>query len=354
MNERLKWLKNQLTALELEGMIVSNPANVKYLTGLDAEGIFLITPKENAFITDSRYIEDVNNSITVDQEIAAYNSKELASIDYEMFFEKDSNIGFEESYVTYADYEKYMRQYKVNLSETNELIEKQRSIKDEKELEYIKKACEITDKAFEYIIKNIKVGMTERQVAFEIQKYMIEHGADGLAFDTIVASGANSSKPHAVPTDRVIKQGDTLLFDMGAKYKGYCADMSRTVFVGYSDYKIQYEFVLEQQRKISNSFKDGANIKTVIKQAEQDYEEADYEVMHAFGHSLGLDVHESPVLRSKVDQYLKENMVLAIEPGIYEEKKYGIRIEDTYLVTLNGIEQLTKSNKKLTIIDLIS
>ena len=272
MNRRLKWLKNQLKALNLEGMIVSNPINIKYLTGLNAEGVLIIAPRETVFITDSRYIEDVNSKLTISDEIVAYDSKNLSKYDYEGFFMICENIGFEENYVTYANYLKYLQTYKVNLVETEGLIERQRFIKDEEEIECIKKACEITDKTFDYIIHNIKRGMTEKEVAFEIEKYMISLGADGVAFETIVAAGEHSSMPHAVPTDRKIKSGDVLLFDMGAKYKGYTSDLSRTVFVGENNFlEEEYNFVLEKQKFISKNFKDGVNIKQVLKQVEEAY-----------------------------------------------------------------------------------
>ena len=272
MNKRLKWLKNQLKALNLEGMIVSNPINIKYLTGLNAEGVLIIAPRETVFITDSRYIEDVNSKLTISDEIVAYDSKNLSKYDYEGFFMICENIGFEENYVTYANYLKYLQTYKVNLVETEGLIERQRFIKDEEEIECIKKACEITDKTFDYIIHNIKRGMTEKEVAFEIEKYMISLGADGVAFETIVAAGEHSSMPHAVPTDRKIKSGDVLLFDMGAKYKGYTSDLSRTVFVGENNFlEDEYNFVLEKQKFISKNFKDGVNIKQVLKQVEEAY-----------------------------------------------------------------------------------
>ena len=272
MNKRLKWLKNQLKALNLEGMIVSNPINIKYLTGLNAEGVLIIAPRETVFITDSRYIEDVNSKLTISDEIVAYDSKNLSKYDYEGFFMICENIGFEENYVTYANYLKYLQTYKVNLVETEGLIERQRFIKDEEEIECIKKACEITDKTFDYIIHNIKRGMTEKEVAFEIEKYMISLGADGVAFETIVAAGEHSSMPHAVPTDRKIISGDVLLFDMGAKYKGYTSDLSRTVFVGENNFlEEEYNFVLEKQKFISKNFKDGVNIKQVLKQVEEAY-----------------------------------------------------------------------------------
>ena len=231
MNVKIKWLRNQLVPLKLDGMIVSNPVNVKYLTGLEEEGILIIAPKENIFITDGRYIENVNKKLTLDDEIIAYDSKKITKYDYEGFFMLCENIGFEERYVTYENYKKYLQTYQVNLVETEGLIENQRIVKDEDEIEYIQKACEITDSAFEYIIKNIKKGMTEKDIAFEIEKFMIQKGADGLAFPSIVASGPNSSVPHAVPTSRRIIPGDIIQFDIGCKYKGYASDLSRVVFV---------------------------------------------------------------------------------------------------------------------------
>ena len=170
MNVRIKWLRNQLMSLNLDGMIVSNPINVRYLTGLSEEGILIIAPKENIFVTDGRYIESVNRNLTIDDEIVAYEAKNLNKYDYEAIFMLSENVGFEENYVTYEQYKKYLQTYQVNLVETEGLIENQRIVKDEQEIEIITKACEITDKAFEYIIKNIKKGMTEKEVAFEIER----------------------------------------------------------------------------------------------------------------------------------------------------------------------------------------
>ena len=355
MNVRIKWLRNQLMSLKLDGMIVSNPINVKYLTGLEEEGIFIIAPKENIFITDGRYIESVNRKLTIDDEIIAYDFKKLSKYDYEGFFMLCENIGFEEKYVTYEKYKYYLQTYQVNLVETEGIIENQRIVKDEEEIECIKKACEITDKAFEYICKNIKKGMTEKDIAFEIEKFMIKNGADGLAFDSIVASGPNSSMPHAVPTDRRIVAGDIIQFDIGCKYKGYNSDLSRVVFVEdmADEYKEIYNFVLEEQRKTYNSLRDGSNIKNVIRDRETDYKLKNYEVLHAFGHGVGLEIHESPRLISKQDCILKENSIITVEPGVYFPGRFGIRIEDTYKVTKNGCINLTECGKDYTIINLV-
>lgn len=355
MNVKIKWLRNQLLSLKLDGMIVSNPLNVKYLTGLNEEGILIIAPKENIFVTDSRYIESVNRNLTIDDEIVAYDTKNLNKYDYEAIFMLCENIGFEEKYVTYELYKKYLQLYQVNLVETEGLIENQRIVKEEEEIENIKKACEITDKAFSYIIQNIKKGMTEKDIAYEIEKAMIKNGADGLAFDTIVASGRNSSMPHAIPTDRRILPGDIIQFDFGCKYRGYCSDMSRVVFVEEMDeyYKEIYNFVLEEQEKIATSLKDGTNIKNVIKDRETEFKLKNYEILHSFGHGVGLEIHEAPFLRSKMDNILKENATIAIEPGVYISNSFGIRIEDTYQVTKNGCVNLTNSTKDYTVIKLV-
>lgn len=354
MNIRIKWLRNQLNSLKLEGMIISNPVNVRYLTGLSEEGFLIIAPKENIFVTDSRYIESVNRNLTISDEIVAYDSRDLSKYDYESIFSTNDNVGFEEKYVTYEQYKNYLQTYQVNLIETEGLIENARVIKDKEEIENITKACEITDKAFEYIIRNIKEGMTEKEVAFEIEKFMIQNGADGLAFDSIVAFAENTSMPHAVPTDKRIRRGDIIQFDIGCKYKGYCSDFSRVVFVEEvnEEYKQAYEFVLEQQQKLRTQLKDGVNIKTVIKDRETDYNLKNYRVLHAFGHGVGIDIHEKPVLRSKQDYILKENTIIAIEPGIYKEGKFGIRVEDTFLVEKNGCKSLTTSKKDYTVIKL--
>jgi Xaa-Pro aminopeptidase len=263
-------------------------------------------------------------------------------------------VGFEESYVSYESYKKMFKTYKVNLIETEGIIEKQRVVKDEEEIEYIKKACEITDNAFEYIIRNIHKGMTEKEVAFEIERYMLQHGGDGLAFDLIVAFGENTSMPHAVPTDRVINSGDIIQFDIGAKYKGYCSDFSRVVFVEELNPSLKdaYLFVKEQQKLLAENLKDGANIKEVIKERDLDFEKEKYDIYHAFGHGVGLEIHEDPVLRDNVDTILKEKTVIAIEPGVYDPGRFGIRIEDTFLVGKNGSEPLTNYSKDFKIIHL--
>ena len=246
-----------------------------------------------------------------------------------------------------------MYKYRINnFVETEGLIEKQREIKDEEEIKNITKACIITDKCFDYITTFIKKGMTEKQIAYEIDKFFIENGAEGVAFETIVASGPNSSKPHAVPTERRITSGDVITIDMGCKYNGYCSDMTRTIFVDNisDEVKNVYDLVLKNQKQTISEMREYANIKRLSSISETDFKVNGYDLIHAVGHGIGLEVHERPIISFKNDTFLKENMVLANEPGIYLPGKYGIRIEDTVLVGKNEGISLTNFPRTYVII----
>ena len=352
MNSKMQWLRNQLLTTNLQGMIVTNPVNIRYLTNIQAEGLLLVTRKENIFITDGRYIEDVHNTLTLFDEIVVYDARGLSKEDYENFFMFCENVGFEENYVTYAKYKEYMHKFKINcLVETENMIEKQRMIKDEEEIEYIKKACKVTDECFEHIVNYIRPGMTEKQIAREIDYYYYKH-SEGTSFETIVASGENSSKPHAVPTDRKIQRQDIITIDMGCKINGYCSDMTRTIFVGDvpQNMKEVYNLVLKNQEQALNDIHDGANTKQISKMVDNDFRLHNYDLIHALGHGVGLDIHESPVLGINSEAILKENMVVTDEPGIYIPGQFGVRIEDTVLVNKATCEPLTKSPKKYVII----
>lgn len=284
MNERLRWIRNNLKSQNIQGMIISNPINIKYLTNIDAEGILLLTLKENIYITDDRYLEHVRRTLMIDDEIIVTNVREIGIEDYENYFMFCENVGFEENYVTYAKYKEFMHRYKINqLVETEGMIEKQRQIKDEEEITYIRKACEITDNCFSHLLEFIKKGMTEKEVAYEIERYFKSNGADGLSFDTIVASGENSSSPHAVPTDRKIQSGDIITIDMGCKYKGYCSDMTRTIFVDYvqDSMKEVYDLVLKNQKLALTQMEDGQVVKLISKLVESNFKMYDYELVHA-------------------------------------------------------------------------
>ena len=200
--------------------------------------------------------------------------------------------------------------------------------------------------------KFIKIGMTEKEIAFEIEKFFLKNGADGLAFDTIVASGPNSSMPHAIPTDRKIQDGDPITIDMGCKYKGYCSDMTRTVFAGHVPQYMKpvYDLVLKNQLRVQEELKDGANVKLISKSVESEFKLNGANMVHSLGHGVGLDIHEYPFMNTKHDFILKENMVVTDEPGIYIPARFGVRIEDTVLITKYASQNLTMSDKGYVVV----
>ena len=224
-------------------------------------------------------------------------------------------------------------------------------IKDEDEIRNIEKACEITDNCFSYILTFIKPGMTEKQIADEIEEYYKKR-TDGLSFETIVASGENTSKPHAVPTDRKIQEKDIITIDMGCKVNGYCSDMTRTFFVGEIPEEIKpvYDLVLKNQVQTGEDFKDGASTRLLTKMVENDFKLHGYDLVHSLGHGVGMEIHEAPYISYKSDAALRENMVVTNEPGIYIPGKFGVRIEDTIQITKFGCISLTKSEKNYIII----
>ena len=353
MNEKLVCLRNKIRAMDLDAMIVSNPVNIRYLTNIKAEGILILGRKENHFLTDGRYIEDVNNTLTIMDGIIVHDFRNLSKEDFENFFLFCENVGFEENYITYATYKEYMYKFKINnFVETENIIEKQRALKDDDEIKNITKACNLTDRCFEYIVNYIKKGMTEKEIAYEIEKFFRKNGAEKLSFETIVASGPNSSKPHAVPTDRKIRSGDVITIDMGCVYNGYCSDMTRTIFVDYVSDEIKevYELVLKNQKQTVEEMREGIICKNLSKMVINDFELNKYNLIHALGHGVGLDVHELPVLGTKSEVILKSNMVITSEPGIYIPGKFGIRIEDTVLVGKSVGIPLTKAKRDYVII----
>ncbi len=225
-------------------------------------------------------------------------------------------------------------------------------IKTKEEIEKIKKVCELTDKGFKFICQNIKPGMTEIEIAKKLDDYMFSLGASGLAFDTIVGSGINSSLIHSTPSDRKIEKQDIIQFDIGYVFDGYCSDMSRMVFVGGITEKQKdiYNLVLKTQMNAINNIRIGmlANEADFLGRKFILDEGLDYN--HSLGHGIGKEVHEELIISPKRETLLEENMVFTIEPGVYLENEFGIRLEDTVLLTQNGIVTLTNSTKEIIII----
>lgn len=353
MNNRLKILREKIKEEKIDGFVIYNPVNIEYLIGLKSEGVLLITKNYNVFLTDTRYIEEAKKMVTIEDEIIVQDIKQLSDEDLLICFEDCDKVGFEENYITYANYRNMLRKFRIKETiEGNNILESMRIIKSDKEVEYIETACNITDSCFLYLQDFIKVGMTERQVAFEIEKFFWENGADGLAFDSIVASGKNTSMPHAIPTDKKIEYGDPVLIDFGAKYKSYCADMTRTIFMGEvsEEQKKIYKLVKGTQERALSKMKEGADTKDISKYVANEFSFHQHKLIHALGHGVGMDIHEKPFFSSNISSKLMANMVVTDEPGIYIPGEFGIRIEDTILINKLEPTLLTKSNKNLIVI----
>lgn len=348
MNYKIRNLREKLKNLNLEGMIITNPINIKYLTNIESEGILLITRKENIFLTYTMFIEDVNRALTIDDEIIVVDMRDVSKEEAENFFVFCENIGFEENHVTFNQYKKLKQRYRINnMVETENIIEKQRMIKDDDEIEKVKKACEITDRCFKYLLSYIKEGMTEKEIAIEIEMFFKKNGAEDVSFSPIVAVGENSSIPHWKPSDRKIKMADPILIDMGCKYEGYCSDMTRTIFMGciLEEIKPVYDLVLNNQKYTIENMRSNTNIKNISKVIENSFKYNNYNLIHSLGHGVGLDIHEIPAINTNNENFLKENMIITSEPGIYLPGKYGIRIEDTILITKTDCICLTNAEK---------
>lgn len=345
--ERLKKLIDTIPA---NATLILSPENLYYFSGFTGgEGMLYIDKKRLILFTDSRYTVQAKNE-SPDFEIIDTADTSVAEF---LKSQGDKAYGFEDDYVTFSKFASLKRiSPKSVFSPVSSHIDKIRMIKDDSEIEKIKTAANIADSAFSYILDKISVGKTERQIALDLEYFMKSQGAEGLSFDTIVASGVRSALPHGTATDKVIESGDFVTLDFGCKYKGYCSDMTRTVVVGKASQKQKeiYNTVLTAQKASLDTIRAGELAKAVDDAARSIIIDAGYgkNFGHGLGHSLGLMVHESPSCSPKSADILTENMLMTIEPGIYIEDFGGVRIEDLVLVTKDGHENLTSSEKELT------
>lgn len=335
-------------------LLVASVPNRFYLTGFETtDGYVLITPENAYFLIDFRYFEkakEIVKSCEVRLSVAAF--KEIGELCRENGI---SNLFVESEYVSLklcGSLKQAVAPAKVSDSERfDTLIREMRSIKTEKELALIKEAQKLTDDTFSYILERIEAGRTERDVMLDMEFYMRRLGSEGVSFDFIVVSGKNSSLPHGVPTDKKIEKGDFLTMDFGAVVGGYHSDMTRTVAVGQvsEEQRKVYETVLKAQLAAIDAAKPGVCCKAVDKVARDIIYSAGYEGCfgHGLGHSVGVEIHEWPNFNTRCDAPFKPGTIMTVEPGIYLENKFGVRIEDMIFCREDGCEILTKSEKKL-------
>lgn len=355
MQNRIAKLRKQFGSLNIDGMLVSSPHNRRYLTGFTGtNGHVLIGRKNNIFITDFRYEESARKEC-IGFEIAVQGKSFLETLSELIKKEGINNLGFEENHVTYQQYKKYKEILpEINLVSVSNVVEKLRTIKDDQEISNIRKAAQIADEGFTYILGIIKPGAVELEIALELEMFMRKRGASSLSFETIVASGERSSMPHGAASNKVIKNGDVVTLDFGCVYKGYCSDMTRTIFVGKADEKIRkiYDIVLEAQLSSLAAIKPSVVCSRVDEIARGIIKNNGYEKNfgHGLGHSVGLEIHEEPRFSPSDKSVLEPGMVITVEPGIYVEGLGGVRIEDLIVITDNGYENLTSSSKDIIVI----
>lgn len=345
---------NKLTYNDVDGYVVLSEFNRYYFTDFHSSfGILIATKEKGYYITDNRYGEVCKNHFagTSVEAIIASTGKEAYEIAKNIVFDNNvKTLGFEDV-MSVREFEELKEYIPVNYVAKGKYFEVLRSVKTDEEVEKIAKIMEISSKAFEKALGNFKVGMTEKELCAALNYQIYNLGADSLAFETIVASGTNGSKPHAVPSDKKVEKGEMVTFDFGGRLNGYCADITRTIAFGK---------LSEEQEKLYNTVKEGqaiglSSVKVGATGGEVDSvvreffrsKGLDKYFIHSLGHGVGVEIHELPRLSPGFETVLEENMIVTVEPGLYIPDKYGVRIEDTVCVGKNGIRNLAKISKDL-------
>ena len=347
-----------LETAKVQAILITDPYNLRYYSGFrGGEGFSLITEKgSRVLITDSRYTEAAGKECFDGFVVKQFDTK-ISVYDILTEYIKNEDIrtiGFEDESISFRMYSRLCEKLDIEgltFVPIKDTLMVPRQIKTAQEIEYLRQAEHIGDMAFDDILGILKPGMTELEVAAELEYSMKKHGAEGFSFDTIAASGVNSSMPHAIPSEKVLSEGEFITMDFGCVYQGYCSDMTRTVCLGKAtdEMKKVYNIVLSAQLSVLENLKPGMMCKDVDRIA-RDYITAqgygDY-FGHGLGHGVGLYIHESPAFNTRDTSIVKPGMIETDEPGIYLPGRFGVRIEDMMLITEGGCESLAKSPKEL-------
>lgn len=344
-------IKDILKDYGVNAALVITASNTFYLSGYESTNCrILITNDKDYFFTDMRYLEEAKNAIGDRFEVLLGGVEEIKGIVDDLGVKA---LGVEEN-VSYGEYRSLEELFKgVEFVAVDEAFSKIRAIKTEREISLIKTAQSVTETAFNEILPFIKEGVTEIEIAARLEYIMLKNGCE-LAFDSIVAFGENGSKPHAHRSEKKLRRGEFVTMDFGAKYKGYCSDMTRTVALGAVDERKAraYNAVLEANKLAEKAIKIGekcCDIDAVARNYLAKFS-LDKFFAHSLGHSVGVDIHEMPAFSPRCDEVLKEGMIITVEPGVYLEGDFGLRIEDMALVTKNGAEILTHADKNLIVL----
>ena len=355
MMNHLKQIAARLDEYGIDAMLVSSEPGERYAVGFKGEGYVVVAKNECRYFTDSRYIEAAEKQVTGTSVTMTDRAK-----NYRILIQKAvddlgvEKLGFEDGYMTVAQYRQLADAFTCELVPAQGLLGALRAAKDEEEIALMTKAQRISEQALKEILKFLRPGVTETEVAAKLTYDMLRFGAEKMSFDPIVASGPNGSLPHAVPSDRAIQSGEFVTMDFGCVYGGYCSDMTRTVAVGEptEEMKKVYAVVLEAQLAGIAAEKAGVTGKSVDAAARRVIEDAGYGEYfgHSFGHSVGLEIHEAPNAGSTCEDVIPLGAAVSAEPGIYLPGKFGVRIEDVTIFTADGCVNLTKAPKDLIIL----
>lgn len=351
-NVRLDRLRDQLSQLGHEALLITYSHNRKYVSGFTgSSGMLLITADDSWLLTDFRYMTQAAEQAP-GFELIEHAAKPIVTVRDLLESKKISKLAFEQDHVTYAEFAAWTEQLgSIELQPVSGIVEGLRLIKDEAEIAIVQEAAELADKTFQFALGIIRPGLAELEIALEMETFMRKGGASGPSFETIVASGERSALPHGVASERIVGTNEFVKLDFGAYYKGYCSDITRTVVVGTASERHReiYNIVLEAQLHAL------ANIRPGMSGREADALSRDIIARygygdnfgHSLGHGIGLEIHEMPRLSKLSDSILTPGMIVTVEPGIYIPGFGGVRIEDDIVITDTGIKILTSSTKEL-------
>jgi Xaa-Pro aminopeptidase len=357
---RINRLREKMSALEVDAFFISQPESRRYLSGytghdhppMDSAGYLLITDTDAFLLTDGRTTEQAEKEAVHFEVCPIVDGlpKALAEV---MDGLDPNRLAFEGNHLTYRSHEevKSVLQPSAMLVPTYDLVDRMRAVKSPDELQAIRDAVTLADAAFVHILGIAQVGVPERELAWELESFLRRNSSEGVAFNPIVASGPNASMPHHTPGDRPIQAGEPIIVDWGARVRGYCSDITRTIILGSPDEKFStlYTVVLEANERAEARIQAGITGAKADGYARKVIEEAGYgeRFSHSLGHGVGLAIHETPKLGRTSEDTLEDGMVFSVEPGIYLPGWGGIRIED--LVTLEGgrVVVLTRAPKEL-------
>lgn len=347
MNDNKEFIKN----CGVDAALVTTSPNTFYLGGYESTNCrILITAEKSYFFTDMRYLEEATAFLKDRFEVRLGGCEEIKALTDKLGIKK---LGVEQN-ISYGEYVGLQKLFSgAEFVAVDDAFAKMRAVKNEKEISLIKQAQSVTETAFNEILPFIKEGVSEIEIAARLEYIMLKNGCE-LAFDSIVAFGENGSKPHAHRSERKLSKGEFVTMDFGAKYKGYCSDMTRTVACGTVDERKAraYNAVLEANKLAEKAIKPGekcCDIDAVARNYLAKFSLDKY-FSHSLGHSVGVEIHEMPAFSPKCSEVLQPGMIITVEPGVYLEGDFGLRIEDMALVTEKGVEVLTHADKNLIIL----